>query len=72
MARYLLGRVAEDFNVTISFDPKLFKHFSGAGGHLNYSTHKLREEGGKEYLHQMMKKLENKHITHIELYGDNS
>jgi glutamine synthetase len=24
MSRYLLGRVAEDFNVNISFEPKLF------------------------------------------------
>lgn len=72
MGRYLLGRVAEDFNITISFVPKLFKHFSGAGGHLNFSTETMREKGGMDYIKSMMAKLHNKHATHIELYGDNS
>ena len=51
MARYLLGRVAEDFNLTISYEPKLFDHFAGAGGHVNYSTRAMREgAGGFEHI----------------------
>jgi len=38
MARYLLARVAEDFNTQITFDPKIFKEYNGAGCHTNYST----------------------------------
>jgi glutamine synthetase len=43
VGRYLLGRVAEDFKVSVSYDPKLFKHFAGSGGHVNFSTKTMRE-----------------------------
>ena len=61
MGRYLLGRVAEDFNISVSFDPKLFKHFSGAGAHINFSSEQMREIGGMDYIKNIMKKFENKH-----------
>lgn len=43
VSRYLLFRTSEDFNVTITLEPKMFRDFSGAGAHINFSTKTMRE-----------------------------
>lgn len=73
VSRYILSRIAEDFNVSVSFKPKLFKDWNGAGCHTNYSTKAMRAgDGGMEYIEGILKRLGTKHQLHIELYGDNS
>lgn len=70
VANFLLERIAEKYNVLISYHPKLFPDKNGTGCHTNFSTAKTRSEGGIEEIHQCMEKLKYKHTKHIEVYGE--
>jgi glutamine synthetase len=70
MSRYILARVAEDYNVDVSFEPKLFPDWNGSGCHTNYSTKIMREgSGGMAYIEAMMEKMSAKHKLHLSCYG---
>ena len=70
VARYLLMRVAEEYGLVISYDPKIFKEWNGSGCHSNFSTETMRAgTGGMKYIDDMMAKFSAKHLLHIQLYG---
>lgn len=69
MARFLLHRVAEDFGVCATFDPKpMIGDWNGSGAHCNFSTLEMRNAGGIKHIEAAIEKLSKKHSLHICAY----
>ena len=70
MARYLLYRLCEKYSVDVEIHCKPIKgDWNGSGMHANFSTHYMRETGGKDYFEKLMTAFESEKLEHIAVYG---
>ncbi len=72
LARYILSRVAESFDICVSLFPKPYDHMNGSGCHTNFSNNLTRASGGFEAMKKMFEKLESSHKEHIDNYGSHN
>ena len=73
IARYLLFRLTEKYNVVLEFHPKPVKgDWNGSGLHCNFSNKFMRETGGKEYFDTILEVFNKNHAEHIAHYGSSN
>lgn len=70
IARFFLLRLCEEYKVDVEWHCKpIDGDWNGSGMHCNFSTKRMREEGGKTYFDALMSQFEKNIEEHIAVYG---
>lgn len=75
VSRYILNRIAENFNCVISYHPKSLgkdADWNGSGCHTNFSTNVMRDNEGLDEIHMAITRLSFKHTEHMKVYGSDN
>ena len=75
VARYLLERTAERYELSINWEPKpLGKHldWNGSGMHANFSNGPMRDDGDEEIFTKICENFGKNIDRHISVYGANN
>ena len=71
IARWLMERICEKHELSVSLDPKPIEgDWNGAGCHTNFSTKYTRGHGGDEFIFKACMDLEKVHDEHMKEYGE--
>jgi len=71
VARFLLEKVAAQYEYRVCFHPKPYTSRQGSGCHINVSTNITRNpEKGADEISRLMKAFEATHEDHIAVYGE--
>ena len=73
MLKYLLSKLGEKYGYMIEWGAKPVKgDWNGSGCHVNFSTNKMRADGGYNEILSALERLKLKHQEHIAVYGDDN